>query len=127
MFAGCTSLKSIKFDSFRTDNAVDFERMFENCKSLEVLDLNCFDVRKVFSFYKMFYGCTNLRELHIGKWILDTKKGMDFESMFENCKSLRVLDKKIFIKHINKPNKYKTNDMFKNTIYDYDIENETIY
>ena len=63
MFSGCTSLISLNFAKFNTQNVVDFSYMFDNCTQLTELNLKYFEtpeakyrISKVIHFLKIKYN-----------------------------------------------------------------------
>jgi hypothetical protein len=108
-FSGCTSLKSVKFESRNVDNpriinCVIFNEAFKNCTALEILEIpmgvklsgasvfeNCTSLKSAdiksehtMVYEKLFYGCSSLESASFAK-------GLDSvgNSAFENCAKLK--------------------------------------
>ena len=69
MFSGCSSLTSLDFSNFNTQNVTNMEYMFYNCYSLTSLDLSYFNTQNVISVDSMFSGCNSLNYIDISSFI----------------------------------------------------------
>lgn len=90
MFSSLTSLVSINFGNFHTDNATVLDGMFSNCTSLTSLDLSTFVTAKVTSINNLCLSCTKLQTITgIGTWSIPNL--ITAISAFESCTVLKKL------------------------------------
>ena len=88
MFAGCTSLNSVTFDSnVVTSSAIKINNMFQNCSSIETIDLSNFNTTNITDMSNLFWGCTSLNSITWGS-NFNTAKVTNFQGMFGKCNSL---------------------------------------
>lgn len=92
MFSGCSSLRGLDLDRFKTDRVTGFSSMFESCSSLGWLRQS-FSMRSARWTESMFRNCAEIEEV-----ILPTEEeGLDGpqpqrahpSSMFAGCSNLR--------------------------------------
>jgi surface protein len=79
MFYSCSSLESIIFDNFDTENLVDMRNLFYNCSSLTSIDLSKFNTQYVRYLSKMFYHCSSLSYLDISSFQLNSTNSSLFD------------------------------------------------
>ena len=97
MFNGCTSLTSISFNYFKSQNIDDMSYLFCNCSSLVDVDLENLNTNNVKDMSHMFYGCNKLATVNIGGF--NTENVEDMSYMFYNCNKLASLDLSKFYTH----------------------------
>ena len=95
MFAGCTSLETISFDTFKGENVINMAHTFDNCQSLKSFSFSSFEGVNVQSMNSLFCACISLKNLDFRG--LKTQNLVDTSFMFLNCSSLTYLDLSNFI------------------------------
>jgi len=65
MFAGLTTLTTVKLPQITSGNLQNMESMFSGCYGLTTLDLSGWNTSNVTDMDQMLYGCTSLSELNI--------------------------------------------------------------
>ena len=65
MFSGCSSLKELNLENFKTNNLKYMSCMFLGCKSLKELNINNFRTRGVTHRYNVFEGCSTKMKIKI--------------------------------------------------------------
>ena len=65
MFSSCSSLTSINFTSWNTENIQDFSSLFTFCSSLKSIDLSNFNTKSVKYINNVFYKCKNLSAINL--------------------------------------------------------------
>jgi len=91
MFNQCTTLKSIDFIDFETEQVTNMTAMFQTCKELKHLDLSNFNTSNVTDMGWMFNECYKLQEIK-GIKNFNTCKVTKMNSMFQECNELKCLD-----------------------------------
>ena len=90
LFEGCSSLESITFYNFNTQNTTNMKRMFMNCKVLESIRFGSnFDTSKVTSMMQMFQNNYALTELYL--YDFDTSSVTNQSWMFYGCSALETI------------------------------------
>lgn len=110
MFSGCTSLRSIKFGSFKAGNnvrkssgasvdGVTLSNFLAGCTKLETVDMSEIDLNFPRSTQSMFENCKALTEIDVSRMYGNTPlEGFSsyFKNMFKNCTSLEVVNFNLF-------------------------------
>ena len=86
MFKGCSALTNLNLKNFKTNNVTDMSGMFEECKSLKELDLSKFNTDKVTELGWMFKDCSSLKNLNLSNF--NTNNTINMSQMFSGCSSL---------------------------------------
>ena len=89
LFSDCINLEELSFDAFETNSVTDMQRMFENCQKLVSLDLRSFDTSNVENMRHMFDNCRSLTSLDISTF--NPVKVTNMSGMFFWCASLKDL------------------------------------
>ena len=92
MFSQCHKLKEIKgLDKFITNKVKNMSGMFQFCKGLEYIDLSNFNFESVTNMAYMFNQCHKLKEIK-GMDNFNHNKVKNMYGMFQICKRLEFLD-----------------------------------
>ena len=130
MFYGCSSLISLNFSCFKTENVASMNNIFSYCQSLtdvnlsnfnskiliniknlfhmpvSNLNLSNFNAEKVTDMSKMFKDCPSLSNLNLSNF--NTKNVTNMSEMFYGCSSLSSLN----LSNFNTKNVTNMNKMF---------------
>ena len=90
MFYNCSSLISIDFSSFYSNEITDMKHAFDGCSSLQLINFSSFNTSKVGNMSCMFSTCSSLKNLNLSSFKTDNVVNMSF--MFYHCSSLNSLD-----------------------------------
>ena len=90
MFFGCSKLDSLNINSFNTSFCSNMEFLFFGCKKLKNLDLSNFNTQNVKNMNSMFFDCSNLQNLIVSNF--DTQNVTNMNCMFYKCTSLKTLN-----------------------------------
>ena len=87
MFYKCSSLTSLNFSNFNTNNVKDMSYMFYNCSNLISLKLTNLD-NNIIDMRCIFIDCTKLTSLNLSNFNTNNVKDMDnmFFCLKKNCK-----------------------------------------
>ena len=88
MFEGCTNLKSLNLNVFKTPNLKLTDAMFKDCSSLTDLKMDNFNTYNVQSMNEMFSGVSSLRELSLPKFY--TNNIQSYTNMWKGVKDLNL-------------------------------------
>ena len=96
MFKDIKEIKNIQFKNFKI--CISSREMFSGCSSLETLDFSSFNTDEINDMYRMFSGCSELKSLNIPSF--NTYKSNNNNFIFCNCINLNInkefFDKKSF-------------------------------
>ena len=95
-FSGFTSLQSVTFNNFKTDEVTDMSDMFSNCSSIQYINLSNLKTNSEGVITtSMFDGCTSLTKVTLPSstsFRLKNKAKNEEFAMFRNCKSLTEIE-----------------------------------
>ncbi len=98
-FDGMSKLTNIRnLDYLKTDQVVDFARMFSSCYQLTSADVRKFDTHSAKTFTSMFNGCRSLTSIDVSHFDdSNIPDGYGVNSMFANCTNLENIDLSNFV------------------------------
>jgi len=88
MFSGCSTLESIEYSNWDTNNIIKMTSLFNKCALLTLLpDNSKWNTSNVSTMNNMFSKCYNLKKLpDISKW--NTNNINNISNLFNGCMSL---------------------------------------
>ena len=91
LFNNCSTLKTVEFISFETNDVTNMRAMFQYCNKLENLDLTNLNTSKVTNMNGMFKGCNRMKQIK-GIENFNTSNVTNMREMFHSCSELGYLD-----------------------------------